>query len=152
MMMIEELLKALAGHFGIEESVVVRNEVRVAVRREQLLPIAWHLLESGFDHLSCITGVDFLEHLQVVYHVFSHEKKCWVVLKVNVTKEDQLVPTVTGVWPVADWLERETYDLVGILFDGHPDLRRILLPESWKGHPLRKDYVDENDIQWEEVL
>ena len=148
----EEFQKMVHEKFKVEESIIVKNELRMRISREELLPLSRFLLEQTFDHLSCITGVDFMEHLQIIYHLYSYEKKFWVVLKVNVQEEDPHVPTVVAVWPVANWLERETYDLVGIFFDGHPDLRRILLPESWKGYPLRKDYVDENDIQWEEVV
>jgi NADH-quinone oxidoreductase subunit C len=150
--MIGELQNTLQEKFTIAESIIVKNELRMKIMREELLSLCQFLSENTFDHLSCITGIDFIEYLQVVYHLFSYEKKFWVVLKVDLQKDDPHVPTVYPVWPVADWLERETYDLVGIIFDGHPDMRRILLPESWKGHPLRKDYVDENEIQWGEVL
>jgi len=144
--------KTLQERFKVLDSVIIKNELRVKIPREELLAFSQFLLENTFDHLSCVTGVDFIDYLQVVYHIYSYEKKLWVVLKVDLQKEDPHIPTLTSVWPVANWLERETYDLVGIIFDGHPDLRRILLPESWKGHPLRKDYVDENDVDWGEVL
>jgi NADH-quinone oxidoreductase subunit C len=114
-----------------------------------------------FDMLNCITGVDYCEpdpakaakagfepHLEVVYHMSSFVKRHRFVVKVILPRwkdniEGQLpeVPSVTSVWPAADWHERETYDLVGIRFIGHPDLRRILLAEDWEGHPLRKDYI-----------
>jgi len=114
-----------------------------------------------FDMLNCISGVDYCEpdpakaakagfepHLEVVYHTSSFVKRHRFVVKVILPRwkdniEGQLpeVPSVTSVWPAADWHERETYDLVGIRFIGHPDLRRILLAEDWEGHPLRKDYI-----------
>jgi NADH-quinone oxidoreductase subunit C len=114
-----------------------------------------------FDILNCISGVDYLEtekakmakagfepHLEVVYHLSSFLKKHRFVLKLILprwkdNKEGQLpeVPSVAGIWRAADWHERETYDLCGVWFAGHPDLRRILLAEDWEGHPLRKDYV-----------
>jgi NADH-quinone oxidoreductase subunit C len=113
-----------------------------------------------FDLLNCITGVDYLHtdpkkaakagwepHLQVIYHLTSVARKRSLVLKVKLPRwrggqAGQLpqVPTVSGVWRTALWHEREVFDLVGVDFPGHPDLRRILCPEDWVGHPLRKDY------------
>ena len=115
----------------------------------------WHL-----DFLNCITGVDYLQvdpkkaaktgwtpHVMVVYHLSSVTKKQALVLKVKLPRwrDDQPgqlpeVPSVSSIWKTALWHEREVYDLSGILFVGHPDLRRILCPEDWVGHPLRKDY------------
>jgi NADH-quinone oxidoreductase subunit C len=114
-----------------------------------------------FDLLNCITGVDYLEidpkkvakagfepHLEVVYHLSSFTHKHRFVLKVILPrwkdgKEGELpeLPSVVPLWSTADWHERETYDLCGVWFASHPDLRRILLAEDWVGHPLRKDYV-----------
>ncbi|MCG2735967.1 MAG: NADH-quinone oxidoreductase subunit C [Candidatus Methanoperedenaceae archaeon] len=94
----------------------------------------------GFDHLSVITGVDYVDRVEVIYNFFSYKKKQNLALKVVLDHGAPAVDSVRSIWKVADWLERETYDLVGIKFNGHPDLRRILLPEGWIGHPLRKDY------------
>jgi NADH-quinone oxidoreductase subunit C len=114
-----------------------------------------------FDLLNCITGIDYCEpdpakvakagfepHLEVVYHLSSFVKRHRFVLKLMLPrwkdgKVGQLpeVPSVTSLWRAADWHERETYDLAGVWFTGHPDLRRILLADDWDGHPLRKDYV-----------
>lgn len=98
--------------------------------------------ELEFALLSCITGVDYLPRdprFEVVYHLLSVSKNGRFVLKVRLTEQDPRVPTVLGVWPTANWHERETYDFYGIVFEGHPDLTRILLPEAWEGWPLRKD-------------
>jgi len=76
----------------------------------------------------------------VVYNLFSYRHRHRVTLKVVMPRDGAHVPTVTHLWPAVDWHEREAYDLVGVVFDGHPDLRRILLPDDWEGHPLRKDY------------
>ena len=98
--------------------------------------------ETPFDYLSDLTCVHYPDNretpLQVVYNLYSIPKNERVRLKVNVN--GQGVESVTGVWPSADWLEREVYDLFGVVFRNHPDLRRILLPPDWEGHPLRKDY------------
>lgn len=100
----------------------------------------------SFDCLSDETAVDRKESLELVYNLFSYRHKHSVVLKVIVSNtEEPHVPTVEGVWPVANWYEREIYDLFGIVFDGHTDLRRIMMPDDWIGHPLRKDYKEEED-------
>lgn len=94
-----------------------------------------------FDFMSCLSGVDYdNDNLAVVYHLYSYPHNHKIVLKVIVPKSNPKVQTVSDVWLTADWHEREAYDLLGIEFEGHPDLRRILLPEDWEGHPLRKDY------------
>lgn len=116
--------------------------------------------ELRLDMLNCITGVDYFEpdpkkaakvdwqpHLEVVYHLSSTVKKHTLVLKVMLPRWKNDIagnlpelPTLAGVWATADWHEREVYDLSGVEFVGHPDPRRILCPEDWVGHPLRKDY------------
>ena len=96
-----------------------------------------------FDYLTCISGVDYPERsprFDIVYHLVSLKHKHVLELKVGVG-EKEAVPSLTALWKSADWNEREVFDLLGVQFSGHPDLRRILLPDQWKGHPLRKDYV-----------
>jgi NADH-quinone oxidoreductase subunit C len=97
-----------------------------------------------FDCLSNLSGVDYpkLGHIQIVYHLLSYALRHVFVLKVNAVRDDPVVATVSGVWSHADWQEREVFDLLGVTFTGHPDLRRILMPEDWPGHPLRKDFVE----------
>ncbi len=94
----------------------------------------------AFESLMCLSGVDYDDHLTVVYHLFSTRHRHKVVLKVEVEREDPHVPTVERVWRVANWHEREAYDMYGIVFDGHSNLRRILCPDDWEGFPLRRDY------------
>ena len=94
-----------------------------------------------FDYLACVSGVDWLDRLEVVYHLQSLSLKHKLVLKVNAERDDPKLPSLTSVWAGANFQEREAYDMFGIVFEGHPDLRRILLPEDWEGYPLRKDYV-----------
>jgi NADH-quinone oxidoreductase subunit C len=97
-----------------------------------------------FDCLSNLSGVDYPKqgHIQIVYHLFSYAHRHNFVLKVNALRDAPVVATVSGVWSHADWQEREAFDLLGVTFEGHPDLRRILMPEDWPGHPLRKDFVE----------
>jgi NADH-quinone oxidoreductase subunit C len=97
--------------------------------------------QTAFDYLMCLSGVDYQEdRLGVVYHLHSMKWNHKITLKVDVTVEHPHCQSVESVWKTANWHEREAYDLIGIIFDGHPDLRRILLPDDWEGHPLRKDY------------
>ncbi|MBL8007593.1 MAG: NADH-quinone oxidoreductase subunit C [Ignavibacteria bacterium] len=100
-----------------------------------------------FDYLYCLTGVDWISNFQVVYHLESTVHNHRIVLKAKITdRENPSVDTVSDIWKTAEFHEREVYDLFGIKFNNHPDLRRILLEEDWKGYPLRKDYADEANI------
>ncbi len=100
-------------------------------------------IELKFDSLHCITGIDKSadEKLEVRYNLFSMTHRHWLELRIEMDREQPAVPSVEQIWRTADWLERETYDMYGILFEGHRDLRRILLEDDWEGWPLRKDYV-----------
>jgi len=97
--------------------------------------------EMQFDYLSCLSGVDYSNGtLGIVYHLSSMVLKHKIILKTFCMKENPHVQSVSEVWGTANWHEREVFDLFGIVIDGHPDLRRILLPDDWEGNPLRKDY------------
>src|SRR6267378_751317 len=123
------------------------GEVTAVVPREFIADVCG-LLKSGadskFDFLADLCGVDRgpeeEPRFEVNYHLFSTTRHHRLRLKVVLADDDTHVPTVTAVWRTANWHERETYDLFGVIFDGHPDLRRILLPEDWQGHALRKDF------------
>ncbi|MDW7695878.1 NADH-quinone oxidoreductase subunit C [Flammeovirgaceae bacterium SG7u.111] len=96
-----------------------------------------------FDSLSCITGIDNgadSDSLDVMYNLYSIPNETALMLKATLPKSAPAIPTLSFIWGCANWLERETYDLVGVEFEDHPDPRRILLPADWEGHPLRKDY------------
>ncbi len=94
-----------------------------------------------FDYLMCLSGVDYNDgNLGVVYHLFSMQQKHKIVLKTQCSKEKPHVQSVASVWGTANWHEREAFDMFGISFDGHPDLRRLLCPDDYPGHPLRKDF------------
>jgi len=103
--------------------------------------------DLSFDYLFCLTGVDMVKFLEVVYHLESTTHRHQLVLKVRTgDRENGAVDTVCDVWKTAEFHEREVYDLLGIRFANHPDLRRIFLDENWKGYPFRKDYTDEVNI------
>ena len=101
----------------------------------------------NFEVLSDLTALDWPkeEKIQVVYHLFSYSHNHQTVLKVDLPRDNPKIATVEGVWKVANWFEREVYDLFGVIFEGHGDLRRIMLPEDWLGYPLRKDYVEQEE-------
>jgi len=121
------------------------GEATALLKKETLLEVCRHLKEDPalrMDFLSNLCGVDFPDREQrfeVVYHLFSLSKRHRINLKVRAA-DGEPVPTVTGLWRTANWHEREAFDLFGIPFEGHPDLRRILLTDEWQGHPLRKEY------------
>ena len=100
-----------------------------------------------FEVLSDLTALDWPkeEIIQVVYHLFTYTHRQQIVLKVDLPRDNPTIATVEGIWKVANWFEREVYDLFGVIFEGHSDLRRIMLPEDWVGYPLRKDYVEQEE-------
>ena len=121
------------------------GEVTVTVPREAIVDVCAFLKHKhGFDMLAdlcgCVRGPEEDPRFEVNYHLFSTTHYKRLRLKVLLNDDDAHVPTVTPLWKTANWHERETYDLVGVIFDGHPDLRRILLPSDFDGHALRKDY------------
>ena len=131
----------------VSEVVDALGETTAIVPREHIVAVCGFLQTAPgyeFNFLADICGVDRgveeEPRFEVNYHLFSTTKYHRMRLKVLLNEEDAHVPTVTGIWRTANWHERETYDMFGVIFDGHPDLRRILLPEDWQGHALRKDF------------
>jgi len=145
----EQSVNAVRTKFpqAIVETVEFQGEQTIVLQPEHLIAVCTYLHKQlEYTALSSVTAVDWLERLpryDVVYHLLSIPRVSELRLKVRVGmrgEEHPSVPTVSGVWPGANWYEREVYDLFGILFTGHPDLRRILMPIDWTTHPLRKDY------------
>jgi len=134
----------------VHRVVVDRGELTVYVARERLVKLCQALRDHEalrFELMSSLSGVDYLgsggaqeDRLHVVYHVTSMTYRRRIRLEVAVPVDDASVPSVTGVYPTADWQERETWDMFGIAFPGHPGLTRILMPDDWDGFPQRKDY------------
>jgi NADH/F420H2 dehydrogenase subunit C len=113
----------------------------IEVDRSNLVAVCRFLRDQlGFDMLSCISGVDMLDHLETVYHLRSLTRRQLLQIKVRLNHEKPEVDSVVSVWPTANWLERETYDMFGIKFAGHPDLRRMLLDDDFEGYPLLKSF------------
>jgi NADH-quinone oxidoreductase subunit C len=120
------------------------NELTLEIAPPKIVSVCGFLkYDQGFVRLSSVTGVDRYPaepRFEVVYHLHSVERKERLRLKCRLPGIDPVIESVTSVWRSANWYERETFDLFGIRFINHPDLRRIMLPEDWEGHPLRKDY------------
>lgn len=124
--------------------------LQVAIPSEKILPLAAELRSNEaalFDFLFCLTGVDYPDHMEVAYHLKSTTHRHEFVLKAKVNSRDNPeIETVCHIWRTAELHEREVYDLFGIKFLHHPDLRRLLLTDDWEGYPLRKDYEDPINI------
>ena len=129
----------------IEEVYAFRDQVTIRVFKEHIVKVCFFMRDTPelrFDFLTDLTAVDYPsrpKRFDVVYHLYSTPLNHRLRLKAAVA-EDEAIDTVWPVWKAANWEERETFDMFGIVFTGHPDLRRILLPEDWVGYPLRKDY------------
>lgn len=134
---------------AVAEVIEFRGEITVVVPREKLRPVAEYLSAEPslhFSFLSDITTVDRFPiepRFEINYQLLSLDRRERLRLRVRVAGVDPVAPSVTSIWPTSNWHERENYDLFGIRFEGHPDLKRILMPDDWEGHPLRKDYPTE---------
>jgi len=145
----EEVCAQLKEKFG--EAVGALSETKgdrfVVVKSEKIVDVCRFLKTTpglDFDYCQDITAIDWPARkvIEVVYHVYSLEHRHGLVVKVETDRDKPTLATVEGVWKAATWLEREIYDLFGVNFEGHSDLRRILMPDDWVGHPLRKDYQE----------
>ncbi len=131
---------------AVQEAKFDRDELTLWVDRSLLREACVVLRDDPncpFNFLSDVTCVDWYPsepRLEVVYHLLSHTKKERIRLKVRLSGESAVIDSITSVWPAANYFEREVFDLFGVRFSGHPYLRRLLMPENWEGHPLRKDY------------
>ncbi|HEY0756044.1 MAG TPA: NADH-quinone oxidoreductase subunit C [Ktedonobacteraceae bacterium] len=125
----------------LEPQTLKGDFLSLNIDRTNLVAVCRFLRDQlGFDLLSCISGVDMLDHLESVYHLRSLTRGQLLQIKVRLDHEKPEVDSVVSVWPTANWLERETYDMYGIRYTGHPDLRRMLLDDDFEGHPLLKSF------------
>lgn len=150
-MKLEDFRKLVDGELpnaatGVDEG---STPPALLIKQEFILQVC-ELLHANertyFDQLSCLTGLDNgpeVGTLEVIYNLYSIPFDLHLMLKVELVRDNAAIDSVCGVWKTADWHEREAYDLLGVKFKNHPDLRRILLPADWEGHPLRKDYVEQ---------
>ncbi len=149
----------------VKDVVEFRGQVSVTVKKDKILEIMRFLHDTPelyFDYLVDVCGVDYLGkkdvRFEVVYHLLSIKYNHRIRIKAEVPEDDCSIDSVVTIWAGANWHERECYDMFGISFKGHPDLRRILMPEDWEGYPLRKDYPLKSDLgakewkQFKEVI
>jgi NADH-quinone oxidoreductase subunit C len=138
-------LKARFGGQNIDASEF-RGELTIVVPKDRIVEICRFLKEDpelNFDLLADVCGIDMntpAKRFGVIYNLYSLTTKFRLRLKIFTEEQEPKVPTVTGVWGTANWHERETFDMFGIVFEGHPDLRRVYMPEDFEYHPLRKDF------------
>ena len=149
-----EFVTRFRGKFGaaLVEAMQDRKQAILTVDRARLVEMALHLRdEEKFDMLADLTAVDWPKRekrFDVVLNLYSFAKNERLMVKVQAADAEE-VPSVVSVWPTANWQEREVFDMFGIVFSGHPDLKRILLPDEWQGYPLRKDYdILQQDTAW----
>jgi NADH-quinone oxidoreductase subunit C len=139
-------IKEVLGEKSIVETREFRGEITAVVTRDKILDVARLVRDDpalDYDFLSDICGVDWpgrAQRFEVVYHLYSLRHNSRLRVKVRLTEDDPRLPSVTEVWPTANWHEREAFDMFGIEFVGHPDLRRILNPDDFEGFPYRKDF------------
>jgi NADH-quinone oxidoreductase subunit C len=153
--LLDELQKRFPG--ALSDTAVFRNMPSVTVAKESLATVCDFLKsdEGGeYTLLTDHTAVDYPKRekrFDLIYHLYSFKRNDRLRVKV-VAGEGEKVPSVVRIWPTANWLEREVYDMFGVQYEGHPDLKRILLPDGWTGHPLRKDYdILKQDDAWVEA-
>ncbi len=147
-----ETLAALKQQFGAKllDAHVVRAQVlEIVIDRADLVPVCQYLKETlGFEHLGCISAVDWKDHFESVYHLENYATGCVVQVNARIPHDDPKIASVCSLWNAANYHEREAWDLMGIVYEGHPNLTRILLPDDFKFHPLRKDFPQEVDRQY----
>ncbi len=138
------LIPGITAQFPQDVTVLPRRKDMLAVLKvtpARVAEVAKYLRDVGsFEHCALVSGVDWVDHLEVLYHLWSDSLKGYIELTVDLPSEDPHVPSVTEIWRGANWHERETWDMLGVRFDGHPDLRRVLMPEGYQFHPLRKSF------------
>jgi len=138
---IASLLAAIPD--SILDAAYYREELTLTIAKDQIREAAAVVQRAGYNFLEDVTCVDWYPsepRFHVVYHILSHSLKERVRLVAQVESMDPVIESITPVWPSANFYEREVWDLFGVRFSGHPNLRRIMMPEEWQGHPLRKDY------------
>jgi NADH-quinone oxidoreductase subunit C len=155
-MTFDEIHQRVAAKFGDRISALspAARDPFAVVQAAALPEICRFLKDDPDLKMDCLMNLGSVDYpkkdqIEVVYHLFSYAKRHAFILKVQLDRAKPEVPTLEPVWKAADWLEREQFDLMGVIFTGHPDLRRIMMPDDWVGHPLRKDYKEQ--AEWHNI-
>ncbi|WP_028550963.1 NADH-quinone oxidoreductase subunit C [Paenibacillus sp. UNC451MF] len=141
-----KILKDQLGNDIVEEAFINERDAHlpyIVIKNDRWFETAEQLRDHSdfkMNYLRNVSGIDQETHMEVAYHLLSLDTKQEICIKIKTNRETPSIPSVTPVWPTANWNEREIYDLLGIDFPGHPDMRRIMMSDDWVGHPLRKDY------------
>ena len=148
---IKNKIEAIFKDLVLSVILSAQGEVILVAKPETYLSIAKSLKEIKeftFDHLSSLTAVDYPKDnkITVVSHLWSYHHKHQLTLKLDVARSNPVAPTLENIWKSANWLEREVFDLYGVVFEGHSDLRRIMMPDDYQKYPLRKDFSDDGFI------
>jgi len=150
----QEIKSLIVAHFGetiVEFENTATLQPQLTIASKNIASVCLFLRDTEnlyFDYLTCLTGIDNGSEkntMEIIYHLYSIPYNHSIVLKVELPRETPEIPTVCTIWRSADWHEREAYDMYGIQFIGHPDLRRILMPADWIGFPMRKDYIEQDE-------
>ncbi|OHX67505.1 NADH-quinone oxidoreductase subunit C [Flammeovirga pacifica] len=146
----EDIAQLIQDNVNVEVTVNTKQpQHEILIKNTDIEKVCQFLKNNNqlmFDNLSCLTGIDNgpkANTMEVVYNLYSITKSYRLTIKVMLDREKPTLPSVVSVWNAANWHEREAYDLVGMTFENHPDLRRILSPDDWEGHPLQKDYQEQ---------
>ena len=155
-MTFEEIQQRLAARFGerIGALASANKDPSLVVQGKDIVELCRYLKDdeaTAFDCLMNLSTVDWPKknQIEVVYHLWSYRRRHAFILKVQLDRAKPEIDSVESIWKSADWLEREQFDLMGVTFHGHPDLRRIMMPDDWVGNPLRKDYAEQ--AQWHNI-
>jgi NADH-quinone oxidoreductase subunit C len=151
----EEIQLRLAGLLGEKAPALApgNKDPFLPVAVEHLLAVCTALRDDPELQMEClmnlgavdwpVRGKEKVDQIEMVYHFYSYQKRHTFIIKTRLPRQEPVCPSLAGLWPAADWLEREQFDLLGVTFTGHPDLRRLMMPDDWVGHPLRKDYAEQ---------
>jgi len=150
----QEIIRKISGRFPTVETTIIdgENALNVLTDKDAIVQLcAFIKNELGYDYLQFLTCIDRLDKLEIHYHLYAYASQGTIIVKTSVERVGGKIQSVAALWKAADWHEREAYDLFGVVFEGHPGLRRILLEEDFVGHPLLKDFKGKNVVVFPKI-